>query len=696
MGFGAETEDGSELDVASSLLSFTPTQATQPVMESQDEYPSGNEDEVPSGSCWGKVTHTARSAGSGRVEFVDDSYIVGRAKELTIRLDDLSISNIHAKVYREGRTAFIKALGQNGTYLNNGRKLVRKNAYELRDGDVISFVRAGPPKSKNKPSISKWFELKFEACGDALLPHSQGSRYVSQSQGNSASHGNGEFTAPQSPLCAEMEAHYALEGQLGYGAFAKVYRVVHRDTGQACAVKIVAKKQFRFQSPKLWIDQLNEAKLLQRMNHENIAKLYEIFEDENALYLVMELLRGGELFDRILKGPYPENRAKILVRNILQAVDYLHDNDVLHRDLKPENIMLVSEDDDVNVKLVDFGVAKEERGGRATVCGTVEYIAPEVLERGFSVMNLRKYGKAADMWSIGVVVYVLLTATALFPSNTKATTTEMMQEQVNASMESEDWHNMKLSVLAQDFVLGLLEVNESRRLTAKRALNHPWILSIEIDQVNAGLPVGAPVALPCVPLQKGPSSASTDAVVEAGASASAVACTGVGAADSSTGAGADFESGALTGTHAGADSHEPSVLLEEAKDEGSTTGKACSDRFEEKETEFETPKSKKHKSMLDTSLDSIAQDTTSALDLSVNGPLSQLTSPGTKLNTSANMSQSSTGAALHPCFSYYGAEDDEEEDEFAPKDQDPLSQNSESSTPPQPKSSAKTNSSSPM
>ena len=170
--------------------------------------------------------------------------------------------------------------------------------------------------------------------------------------------------------------------------------------------------------------------------------------------------------------------------NILLAVAYLHKQGIVHRDLKPENILLVSKDSEVDIKLADFGVAKEERGGRGTFCGSMSYIAPEVLKRRDTVMGQGRYGKGADMWSLGVIAYIVLTCCPPFEEGSSVP----MQEQVKRVMKfaENDWRDK--SVICKDLVAGLLTVDERTRLTAQQALKHPWFNQIRKSKATFAPP----------------------------------------------------------------------------------------------------------------------------------------------------------------------------------------------------------------
>ena len=146
-----------------------------------------------------------------------------------------------------------------------------------------------------------------------------------------------------------------------------------------------------------------EVAVMKKLNHSSIVKFYGAYEDTGFYFIVLEYLEGGELFDRISeKVFYNENDARVILFTILEAVKYCHDSNVVHRDLKPENLLLCTKDDDAKLKLADFGFAVVCDGFTITdCCGSPEYMAPEVL-------SSIPYGKPADMWSLGVILYILL------------------------------------------------------------------------------------------------------------------------------------------------------------------------------------------------------------------------------------------------------------------------------------------------
>ena len=181
---------------------------------------------------------------------------------------------------------------------------------------------------------------------------------------------------------------------------------------------------------------------------------------------------GNDLFERIVtryaqKG-YPEDLARTLMAQVLAAVRFLHDRNILHRDLKPENIMLATKESDTDIKLADFGLAKAQAQCK-TFCGTPQYYAPEVLKRQETTLHQGRYGPAADMWSVGVILYVVLSGSPAFRG-------ESLDQQIHTGrykpMTGERWEGV--SECAKDLVKKLLTVSETERLTVAQAQGHDW------------------------------------------------------------------------------------------------------------------------------------------------------------------------------------------------------------------------------
>jgi len=264
---------------------------------------------------------------------------------------------------------------------------------------------------------------------------------------------------------------FELKEILGRGAFSVVYRAIRKTDGEEVAIKRIQKISIDRKSQKRLT---TEVEILKRVNHTNIIPLKQIVETRDKLFLVMELVDGGELFDKIIeKHFYSERDASIIVNQIVGAIDYLHKNNIAHRDLKPENLLL-RKNDDTQVMISDFGLSRilGDDSMMSTACGTPYYVAPEVVKA-------ISYGKEVDMWSIGVITYFLL---AGFPPFMGKTLTEIVELIIHAnySFPSPYWDN--ISKEAMSFVSSLLVLDPSKRLKAEEALKHPWLQGCVSDK----------------------------------------------------------------------------------------------------------------------------------------------------------------------------------------------------------------------
>uniref|UniRef100_A0A2P2L944 CROOKED family protein n=1 Tax=Rhizophora mucronata TaxID=61149 RepID=A0A2P2L944_RHIMU len=216
-------------------------------------------------------------------------------------------------------------------------------------------------------------------------------------------------------------------------------------------------------------DVRREVKILRALTgHNNLVHFYDAYEDHENVYIVMELCEGGELLDRILSrgGKYTEEDSKAVLIQILNVVAFCHLQGVVHRDLKPENFLFTSNDENSHLKAIDFGlsdfVKPDERLN--DIVGSAYYVAPEVLHRS--------YGTEADVWSIGVIAYILLCGSRPFWARTESGIFRAVLK-ADPSFDEAPWPS--LSAEAKDFVRGLLNKDPRKRLTASQALSHPWI-----------------------------------------------------------------------------------------------------------------------------------------------------------------------------------------------------------------------------
>jgi len=271
---------------------------------------------------------------------------------------------------------------------------------------------------------------------------------------------------PSSKSGKRFEELYRLKGVLGTGAFSTVRMGYHRSNrDKTYAVKCVNRKKLTDEDEVALLD---EVAILKEMKHMHIIRLYDFFKEPSTYYLVMEEMDGGELFDRIVaKAYYNEKEARDTCMILLEAVRHMHENNVAHRDLKPENLLLVSKSDDSQVKIADFGFAKKvyEECSLTTQCGTPGYVAPEILEG-------KKYDQRADMWSVGVILYILLGGYPPFIENTQR---ELFRKIKRGDYEFHDEYWGTVSKEARDLIGSLLTVKPSERLDAEQALENPWI-----------------------------------------------------------------------------------------------------------------------------------------------------------------------------------------------------------------------------
>ncbi|CAL8326054.1 unnamed protein product [Merluccius merluccius] len=250
--------------------------------------------------------------------------------------------------------------------------------------------------------------------------------------------------------------------ELGSGAFSEVYMVKERKTGKLFAMKCVKKKQKRD------LNLENEIAVLRKIKHENVVGLEDFYESRSHYYLIMQLVSGGELFDRILdRGVYSEKDASRVIQQVLQAVGYLHQSGVVHRDLKPENLLYYSQDENSKIMISDFGLSKMvDNDIMSTACGTPGYVAPEVLAQ-------KPYSKAVDCWSIGVITYILLCG---YPPFYEETETRLFSKIMKAQYEFDSPFWDDISESAKDFISNMMQKNPNMRYSTEQALRHPWII----------------------------------------------------------------------------------------------------------------------------------------------------------------------------------------------------------------------------
>lgn len=259
-----------------------------------------------------------------------------------------------------------------------------------------------------------------------------------------------------------IETHYTFQGRLGAGAYGTVVRATHIATGAVRAIKQVMKS--RVKDYEAFRAELEALRLL---DHPNVVRVVETFETGLKCYLVLECCEGGELYDYIAaKGTLDEAEAARLMRQLLSALSSVHSHNICHRDLKPENCLLMNKTPTADVKIIDFGLAQKlsENELMHSLEGTPYYIAPEVLEGS--------YGKEVDCWSLGVILYIMLSGTPPFSGNT---TEEVLNKIKIGYLSFKPSAFRSVSDPAKDLIAQLIRKDTNLRLSAQQAYSHPWI-----------------------------------------------------------------------------------------------------------------------------------------------------------------------------------------------------------------------------
>lgn len=269
---------------------------------------------------------------------------------------------------------------------------------------------------------------------------------------------------------------YDCTKKLGKGGYGKVFQVKNKSTNKLYACKKLSKLNIK-NLKKLQ----NEIDVLMKMDHPNIVKLYEVFESQNSLYLIMEECYGGELFDRILhrintNNMYTEREACLLMKQIIGAIEYCHNNGIAHRDLKPENLLYLKEGSEENnpLKIADFGLSQSINLKKmlTSKVGTSYYVPPEILAGN--------YTEKCDIWSAGIILYILLSGEPPFNGPNDETIFARIKT-YKYEFPEQKWS--KISVEAKDLLSKML-IQEDKRLSASQVLQHPWFDIIKNEKIT--------------------------------------------------------------------------------------------------------------------------------------------------------------------------------------------------------------------
>lgn len=431
-------------------------------------------DSLDSSKKWGCIVPTVSNHSA--MDLVDSMTMVGRdSRKAKLIFSDPKISSVHCAIERRidpdnkdhPDTIVVHDHSTNGTFLfsNDSKQLEKIGKSQCRvvsSGAEVVLI----PKAPNREKVS--FVIYFQ---------------------------------PSQPTLQKQTANakYDVRDQLGSGAFATVHLCIDRTTGQKYACKIVDKNKFKLHGSSRPDSLKDEVNILLSLKHENIVQIYECFETDSHLYIILELVSGGELFDRIIAvGRFPEAEALQLFRQIYSAVSYIHALNIIHRDLKPENILLSSKYG-LGVKLSDFGLSRvvSSINQAKTMCGTMQYLAPEVIEQKYS------YGASVDVWSLGVNLYILLCGYPPF-DDSEDCKVPMYTQMMSSSFTFPDDPWKSVSAEAKDLIKRLLTPDFRTRITTPEIGEHPWMKSSNIS-VNSSLSsVSMRVSLPSNTLESVP------------------------------------------------------------------------------------------------------------------------------------------------------------------------------------------------
>jgi len=260
---------------------------------------------------------------------------------------------------------------------------------------------------------------------------------------------------------------YIIGDKLGRGEFAVVLKVQRKSDGKFFAVKVIKKRNFK---PETMRKVHAEVSILTRMRHPNINRLVETMNTKKHIHMVLELLEGDQLFESIVeKKRYTELEAANIIRQVTRACEYMHERRIIHRDLKPENLVYLDKKN-TQICITDFGLAKlvqSKDGLMETTCGTPGYVAPEILEK-------KKYDSKVDMWSIGVILYILLCGFPPFTNGNRLALYNLIKSG-RYSFPSPYWDHITQD--ATSCIRKLLQVDSKKRLPATGLLEHVWISS---------------------------------------------------------------------------------------------------------------------------------------------------------------------------------------------------------------------------
>ncbi|KAJ2452034.1 hypothetical protein EV183_003212 [Coemansia sp. RSA 2336] len=429
---------------------FEFTQPTQPFEESTQPTQASQEEEamLKAGKHpLGKLLWKRGDALMNIDLFLNQVKSVGRRSTCDIQIEDGHVSSLHCTINAShdlDTGEYIVTctdVSTHGTFLNgekigkgNTAKLTHGALLELKPGHFISYLQDKRKSYKNNGLETKYQILKNE--------------------------------------------------RLGSGTFAEVYRAYDKETQKQLAVKIMDKHNFSQNGTANggtnYMHEISLLRSIQHKNHKNVVRIYDVEEWPSKVCIFMSLLSGGDLFDRIsTQGALDEDESKFITFQVLSALKYLHDSNIVHRDIKPENTLLVSKKPYSQVMLTDFGMAKAmgQKKVLTTMCGTFQYIAPEMLNSNTNPGQALKDGYTAkvDCWSLGVMIYVMVSCSHPFSAGENGNISQLIAQIKSGTLDFSDPIWQQLSSDCRSFIIRLLKLDPNERMSVKQAFEHPWI-----------------------------------------------------------------------------------------------------------------------------------------------------------------------------------------------------------------------------
>ncbi|XP_014205115.1 serine/threonine-protein kinase Chk2 isoform X2 [Copidosoma floridanum] len=407
--------------------------------------------EVNSEHIWGRLWPLDKLP---LFELINDEFSFGRfgdcdvcVKDMLPHSKELSISKIHFRIFREkcetstgleDGIIYLKDESRNGTFVNN--KLVGKGkTVVLVNNDLIATSRT---------SFKVYVYMSTSGYDDSFLSE-------------------------------ELKDKYAVSRTLGAGACGEVKLCFSKsglDAGKKYAMKLISKIKMDATGHKNSFTDgkhtMNEVDICKKLKHPCIIKIVDFFDSPSMVYIILELMEGGELFERIKKkNGLSEENAKFIFYQIVLAVNYLHENGITHRDLKPENILLSDDADETQVKVSDFGLSKfvDSQTMMKTLCGTPMYVAPEILITG----GKGSYSSKVDVWSLGVILYCCLSG--LTPFRMHDNNLSLYDQIKNGVYNFHSSKFFSVSSSAKDLIKKMMTVDPSKRISTTTILRHPWL-----------------------------------------------------------------------------------------------------------------------------------------------------------------------------------------------------------------------------